>query len=154
MFRRPPKYVYIKHDDYRARYVGLTADHRQFFLTAPFVPAFGALIPGSGDGREFLALYIFDSKGNLLDAQIEDFGPRRTMDKAKSRERHAALLASLGNVNFCRIKLRPFEVERFGVTFGLIAQPPEEWGEGWSVSAMPGDYMSFSWPWRRGTYDT
>src|SRR5689334_9708150 len=64
MAKGPPKTVALAPDDYAARFVGRTADGRQFFLTHPFVPAVG------GDpGREFLALYLFDKDGALLEAR-------------------------------------------------------------------------------------
>ena len=50
--------------------------------------------------------------------------------------------------------MAPFRVERFGVEFGFIAQPPEGPGEDWSVIVEPGDYMCFWPPWTSGDYDT
>lgn len=149
MAKGPPKTVTLGHDDYSARYVGRTADGRQFFLTNPFVPA-----RGDNAGREFLALYSFDKNGTLLDAQIEDLGTRSELDKEAARARLAALLASLGPVKYRKIEVAPFEVERFGVQFGFIPQPPGEPGEDWSVIVEPGDYMCFWPPWTSGEYDT
>lgn len=149
MAKGPPKTVSLAHDDHHARFVGRTADGRQFFLTTPFVPAFG------GDaGREFVALYIFDKDGVLLDAQIEDLGTRAEMDEAAARARHAALLESLGPVKYRKIKVAPFKIERFGVVFGFIPQPPDEEIEDWSVIVEPGDVMCFWPPWTSGDYDT
>jgi hypothetical protein len=48
----------IDHDDYHAKYVGRTADGRQFFLTTPFEGAIGGR-----PGCEYLALFIFDRNG-------------------------------------------------------------------------------------------
>src|SRR4051794_17437970 len=128
MAKRAPKLIAINHDDYHARHVGRTADGRQFFLANPFLPAVG------GDpGREFLALYLFDEGGALLEAIIEDLGTRAALDEAAAASRRDAMLASLGAVKFRKIKVAPFRVERFGVEFGLIPQPPEEPGEDWSV---------------------
>jgi hypothetical protein len=149
MAKGPPKTVALAHDDYTARYVGRTADGRQFFLTNPFVPA-----GGGNPGREFLALYLFDKDGALLDAQIEDLGTRIELDEAAAGARQAALLESLGPVKYRKIKVAPFKVERFGVEFGFIPQPPEEPGEDWSVIVEPGNYMCFWPPWTSGDYDT
>jgi hypothetical protein len=149
MAKGPPKTVVLGHDDFSARYVGRTADGRQFFLTNPFIPAIG-----DDPGREFLALYLFDKDGALLDARIEDLGPRAELDEETARDRQAALLASLGEVTYRKIKVAPFRVERFGVEFGFIPQPPEEPGEDWSVIVEPGDYMCFWPPWTSGDYDT
>ncbi len=149
MPKGPPKTVALAHDEYTARFVGRTADGRQFFLTSPFVPAIGDTA-----GREFLALYLFDKDGGLLDAQIEDLGTRAELDEDAARARRASLLESLGAVKFRKIKVAPFRVERFGVEFGFIPQPPEEPGEDWSVIVEPGNYMCFWPPWTSGDYDT
>lgn len=149
MPKGPPKTVALSHDDYAARYVGRTSDGRQFFLTNPFVPAIG----GSA-GREFLALYLFDKDGALLDAQIEDLGTRSEVDEADARARQSALLEALGTVRFCKIKVAPFKLERSGVEFGFVPQPPEEPDEDWSVIVEPGNYMCFWPPWTSGEYDT
>jgi hypothetical protein len=149
MAKGPPKTVVLANDDYAAKYVGRTTDGRQLFLTNPFVPAIG------GDpGREFLALYLFDKDGALLDAQIEDLGTRAELDEAAAHARQAALLESLGAIKYRKIKVAPFKVERFGVEFGFIPQPPEEPGESWSVIVEPGNYMCFWPPWTTGDYDT
>jgi len=149
MAKGPPKTVALGHDDHSARYVGRTADGRQFFLTNPFVPAIGGI-----PGREFLALYLFDKDGALVDAQIEDLGARAHLDEDAARARQAALLESLGTVKYRKIKVAPFKVERFGVEFGFIPQPPEEAGDYWSVIVEPGNYMCFCPPWTSGDYDT
>jgi hypothetical protein len=149
MAKGPPKTVALANDDYTAKYVGRTADGRQFFLTNPFVAAIG-----DNPGCEFLALYLFDKEGRLLDAQIEDLGTRAELDEDAARGRQATLLESLGPVKYCKIKVAPFKVERFGVEFGFIPQPPEEPGEAWSVIVEPGNYMCFWPPWTSGDYDT
>jgi hypothetical protein len=149
MAKGAPKTVALAHDDYAARFVGRTVDGRQFFLTNPFVPAVGG-----HPGREFLALYLFDTDGALLDARIEDLGTRAELNEGAARARQAALLESLGPVKYRTIKVAPFKVERFGVEFGFIPQPPEEPGEDWSVIVEPGNYMCFWPPWTSGEYDT
>lgn len=148
MAKRPPKLVAVDNDDYHAEHVGRTADGRQFFLTTPFVPAVG------GPGREFIALYLFDPAGQLLEARIEDLGTRAELDEKSARAKHEAMLASLGPVVRQRITVAPFSVERFGVEFGFIPRPPEEPGEDWTVTVEPGDVMCFGPPWDRGWYET
>ena len=149
MAKGPPNQVAINHDDYVAEYVGHTKDGHQFFLTTPFVPAIG-----TDPGREFLALYVFDKAGNLQSATIDDLGPRATMDETASVARRDELLASLGEVKYRRITVVPFRIERFGIEFGFIPQPPEEPGDNWSVIVEPGNYMCFWPPWTTGDYDT
>ena len=151
MAKGPPKTVALDHDDYHAEYVGRTGDGRQFFLTTPFVPADEV---GSATGREFIALYIFDKAGKLESATIDDLGPRATLHDAARIGRRDELLASLGEIEYRRIKVAPFQVERFGVEFGFIPRPPEEPGDDWAVIVMPGDVMCFWPPWTSGEYDT
>jgi len=64
---KPPKLIAIDHDDYHAEFVGKTADGKQFFLTTPFVPA-----SPTNPGNEFVALYLFDKRGNLIEALIDE----------------------------------------------------------------------------------
>jgi len=150
MTKGPPKTITLDHDEYAAEYVGRTKDGQQFFLTTPFVPAEEV---GTATGREFIALYIFDKAGQLRSATIDDLGPRATMDEAARVARRDALLASLGAIEYRRIRMAPFRIEMFGVEFGFIARPPEE-GEDWRVTVEPGDYMCFWPPWTSGEYDT
>ncbi|RFC52026.1 MAG: hypothetical protein DVB22_001069 [Verrucomicrobia bacterium] len=144
-----PDLIAIEHDDHHAEHIGVLPDGRQFFLTTPFVPA-----RGSEQGGEFVALYLFSADGNLLDARIESFGPRSTLDEALRRRTYGQWLTDLGDVSFERIEIAPFSVDRFGTSFGLIAQPPEEEDDQWTVTCEPGNYMAFYEPWDSGDYDT
>ncbi|MFL5245561.1 MAG: hypothetical protein ACJ8FY_25985 [Gemmataceae bacterium] len=145
----PPAIIAVNNDDYHAKHVGRTADGHQFIVTTPFEPAFAGR-----DGSEFVALYLFDSKGKLLEAKIEDLGPRATLDEQKRRQVHDQWLHELGDVTYDRIEVAPFAVERFGTTFGLVLREPEEEGDPWAVEMQPGNYMAFFEPWDSGDYDT
>jgi len=135
-----PAKIAIDPDDHHAEFVGRTADGRQFFLTTPFEPG----------GSEFVALYLFDAMGTLIEAWIEEFGPRATMDMARRRKVHDDWLASLGEISIERIEIAPFSVERFGTTFGLIPREPDFE----AAEMMPGNFMCFFPPWDSGEYDT
>ena len=143
-----PKLIRINHDDYSAEYIGWTTDNRQFFLTTPFVPA-----RGDNSGGEFLALYIFDANGVLLEAKIDDLGTREQMDDDFRCSLRDTRLADLGEISFGDIEIAPFSVKKFGIEFGLIANAPQEPDEDWWVTAEPGDYMAFYPPYD-GDYDT
>ncbi|MFL6658967.1 MAG: hypothetical protein ACJ8GW_12895 [Massilia sp.] len=149
MVSKPPSLIAIDHDDYHAEHIGRTSDGRQFFLTLPFEPA------GSGSaGCEFVALYLFDEHGLLIEAKIDSLGPRATMDKNARQALYAQRLRELGEISFQRIEIAPFSVERFGTTFGLVLREPEEVDDPWAVEAQPGNYMAFFEPWGSGDYDT
>ena len=142
-----PSRIAIDPDDYHAEHVGHTADGRQFFLTAQFDPALG-----DHAGSEYLALYLFDAAGVLIEARIEDFGPRAKVDEEKIAQLHANWLKGLGRVKCKRITIAPFAVQRYGLDFGLIASQSED-GD-WSVELQPGNFMAFFEPWDSGVYDT
>ena len=144
-----PNIIAINNDDYHAKYVGRTTDGRQFILTAPFEPAIGGR-----KGSEFVALYLFDAAGKLLEAKIEDFGPRASLDDKKRREVRDRWLQELGDVTYDRIEVAPFAVERFGISFGLVLREPEDEEDPWAVEMQPGNYMAFFEPWDSGEYDT
>src|SRR5262245_15341659 len=107
MTDQAPKLIAIDHDDYHASHVGRTADGKQFFLTTPFVPA----IKGSA-GREFVALYLFARNGRFLETRIDDMGTRAELDEQRARSVFERRLAELGEVEFCRIEVQPFQLER------------------------------------------
>jgi hypothetical protein len=141
----------IAHDDHHASRIGRLEDVRQFFVTTPFVPALG-----SDAGREFVAVYLFDADGALLEARIDDLGPRAEVDEDAAHELLEKRTAELGELSYEDIEVQPFSVQRFGTTFGLIARPPDEDDDDdshWSVEMHPGNYMAFFEPWD-GDYDT
>ncbi len=146
---KPPKLIAIDHDDYRAEHVGRMPDGRQFFLTTPFEPA-----SEKSEGCEYVALYLFDKKGKLIDAKIDSFGPRESMNDDDRRWVYEARLQELGEVSFERIEVAPFSVERFDTVFGLVLRQPEDEDDVWAVEAQPGNYMAFFEPWDSGEYDT
>jgi hypothetical protein len=149
MNSQPPTLIAIDHDDYYAEYVGRTRDGRQFFITSPFIPALN-----DEPGREFLALYLFDRKGKFLEARIDDLGTRKDLDADRARSLRAKRLDELQPFDYGRIQVQPFQLERFGTTFGLVPRPPEDGQDGWWVELLPGNYMAFHEPWDSGEYDT
>jgi hypothetical protein len=106
------------------------------------------------DGCEFLALYLFDVNGKFIEARIDNLGPRANMDEDHRKRLQQQRLAELGSFNYGRIEVEPFEVERFGTTFGLVLRVPEDDEDVWCVEAQPGNYMAFFEPWDSGEYDT
>ncbi len=145
-----PKLIAIDYDGYHADLVGKTSDGRQFFITTPFE----ALQPGN----EFVALFLFDPAGKFLEAFIDEFGPRATMDHDARDAMIQQRVDQLGEFSLERIEIAPFQVERFGTQFGLIPNEREEDEDEddyrLTISLMPGDYMAFSEPWDSGDYDT
>lgn len=145
----PPDRIAINHDNDHAEHVGRTADGRQFFLTTPFEPS-----GRDREGGEFVALYVFDAAGRLIDARIDDCGPRAAMDHVRRRQIYDQRLRELGEVTFTRIEVAPFTVGHAGRDFGLVPRVPAAPGDVWAVEAQPGNYMAFFEPWDSGEYDT
>ena len=149
MPNQPPEKIAIDHDDYHAQHIGRTPDGRQFFLTTPFEPAMAGQ-----EGCEYVALFLFDSDGALVDSKIDSLGPRARMDRDAAKALYDERLRDMGNVEFTRIEVQPFVVEQFNRVFGLIARPPESDDDAWAVELQPGNYMAFFEPWDSGIYDT
>jgi hypothetical protein len=93
VFEVPPTLIAINHDDYHAKHVGRTAGGWQFFLTTPFVPAKAEVA-----GAEFVALYLFHAAGQLMEAVIDNFGPRATLDNDARRQVYERRLRELGRL--------------------------------------------------------
>lgn len=149
MTSQKPTKIAIDHDDYHAEHIGHTKSGDQFFLTTPFEPA----IAGKG-GCEYVALFIFDGDGNLKESKIDSFGPRGSFDAEECKAFYLSRLEELGEVEFCRIEVKPFSINKFGVDFGLITREPEDDEDEWAVELIPGNYMAFFEPWDSGEYDT
>lgn len=143
-----PDTILIKIDDFHAKHIGRTSDGLQFFLTTPFVPALGRT-PGS----EYIALFLFDTNGKLIDATIDDLGPRSALDRDAASILYQQRLESLGNVDFCDIRIAPFKIERFGIDFGMIPRECKDEDDEPAIEMQPGNYMAFFDPWD-GDYDT
>ena len=144
-----PARIAIDHDDDHANLIGKTADGRQFFITEPFEPTTPAQ-----PGNEFVALFLFDAEGRFLEAFIDAFGPRNTLDRAARDACVQRRLDQLGEARFGRIEIAPFQVERFGTQFGLIPNEPEDADDVLTISLMPGDFMALAAPGDSGEYDT
>jgi len=141
-----PTIIAIDHDDYQARHVGRLPDGRQFFLTEPFTFAVSGC-----PGRNFVALFLFDKRGRFVEARVDEVTAGNHAEYQSTFDRR---LAELGSVEYARIEVQPFAIQRFGLTFGLVPRPPEEGDDDWWVELQPGNYMAFSEPWDSGQYDT
>lgn len=144
----------IARDDYHARYVGRTKSGRQFFVTTPFV------FEPRGEGRNFVATFLFDQDGHLVADRIDEVGPRGdsgyppgNIDEGLVDETRRAHVAALDVAEFCDVEVAPFEIKRFGLSFGLIPRRDDEGEEDGWIEMLPGNYMAFHEPWD-GDYDT
>jgi hypothetical protein len=145
-----PTRIAINHNSFEAKHVGHTAGGGQFFLTRPFDPG----TADADDARDFVALYLFDEDGRFRKAEIDVFEEKDPGHSTAAKKVYRQRLQELGKAKFDRIEVEPFTVERFGLTFGLVAHAPTSSDDTWWVTAEPGDYMAFSPPWDLGEYDT
>ena len=163
----PPNRLIIPHDNYHGKYVGITESGDQFFITTPFT------FEGSScDNKEFVACYIFHQDGEIKKAEIEELGSRASiigqhqakilpgMTISKNQETEELIrkfLNELGEIAYKDISVAPFEINKFGVQFGLIPFPDDDDDdddeEEGTVILLPGNYMAFYSPWN-GDYDT
>ena len=141
-----PQTIALDPDDYHAKYVGRTADGRQFFITTHVDERCAV------HGHAFVAVYLFNAAGKLLEARIEDMGVYADLDGAGWGNMLEKRFGELGWTTPRRIVMMPFEVERFGLKFGLIARKRED--ARWIAEVQPGNPMAFFAPWDRGVYDT
>lgn len=141
-----PQLVLIAQDDYHAEHVGRTEDGLQFFVTPLFVPAFD-----DKPGNEFIAVFLFNDDGDLVESKVDELGPRLLLDLDKARALKQTRLDELGEKTFEDIVVKPFAVEHFGEMMGLL---PCKYEGRWAVELHPGNFMSFSAPWDSGEYDT
>jgi hypothetical protein len=146
----PPEIIAIDHDDYHASHVGHTGDDHQFFLTTPLVPP----IDDTTIRREFVALFLFDLQGRLIEARIDDVGSWDDFDEEYAQQVFEQRLRELGELEYGRIMVRPFQLQRYDTLFGLVTHAPRHKGDDWWVTLEPGDYMAFHEPWDSGIYDT
>lgn len=144
----PPDLIALDPDDYHAEYVGRTADGRQFFITTHVDPKCQI------HGHAFVAVYLFNVEGELLEAQIDDMGPYGTLDGEAWRRQAEQRFTELGLTVPRRIVMAPFTVERFGLRCGLIPRAPRDDGGKWWVEVQPGNNMAFTEPFHSGLYDT
>jgi len=97
---------------------------------------------------------LFGPDGHFLEARIDDLGTRAEVDEERARRIIEQRLTELGEFKFARIEVQPFQLERFGTTFGLMPRAPEEEDDSWWVTVEPGDYTAFHEPFDSGEYDT
>jgi len=145
-----PDRFWIVPDDYHAEWAGVTSDGIQFFATEPFQS--GSL--ANGTGCEYNAVFLWNEDGSFREARIDRLGPRSELEREERDRLFNQRIKELGDYEIKPIFVAPFQVEKFGVTFGLIYEYEVVEGEGYGyVELEPGNFMAFYHPWD-GRYDT
>jgi hypothetical protein len=60
--------------------------------------------------------------------------------------------SELGPVDYGRIEVQPFAIERSGTKFALVPRAPEHEDDGWWVEPQPVNYVAFHEPWDSGNH--
>src|SRR5207248_1676058 len=104
----PPELIALEPDDYHAKHVGRTADGRQFFITTHVDEKCQI------HGHAFVAVYLFNAAGKLLEANIDDMGERGALQGNAWGDMVEQRFGELGWTLRQRIVMAPFEVEHVG----------------------------------------
>jgi formate hydrogenlyase regulatory protein HycA len=162
-----PDTLLIPYEDFesgRFRHVGRYGGDNQFMGCVTYAyPKFYHTEETTSDGQAiwrehtncFAVLHRFDAAGRHLVTAVE-----RVVGSPDSGEwdwaKLEAMIVGLGQVEYCDIRVKPFQVEVGGVVYGLIyvCEWREEDGEQheW-VMFEPNDVM-FHPPWDSGEYST
>lgn len=114
------------------------------------------LVSDGTDTRDFVAVYLFDPQGNLINSEIIDRGLRSDPNKIPLEDVFDRVSKRIGVKRRTDFWVYPFSVAAFGQKFGLVVRERQE-GErdGFqAVDAMPGFTLMFYPPWIDGLYDT
>ena len=116
------------------------------------------------DTRDFVATYIFDADGRLIQHIIDDLGLRSGPSGKSAKSVIAEHKRLIGPIEPTDIWVSPFSVSAYGLEFGLIERKldPDDDPEyleklkedGPLVDAMPGHTLMFYPPWDEGLYDS
>lgn len=140
-------------DDHTDR-IGYTPDGRQFmaFATFAYSPPYAQLTPAqqaewASYRREYVVVHLFDGEGNYVSTNSWYAGTTASCEEAQIEAQLQQMLAALGEVRYGDIAVKPFQTQREGITFGLVADEPAQ-----QVWLLPNDLL-FMEPWQ-GEYYT
>jgi formate hydrogenlyase regulatory protein HycA len=144
-----PEQIRVKRmEDYHTHNIGKYENGNQFFGYGTFVFT-EMTIPENWEKyrREYAVLYLFDKDGNFKEAKYE-FAGTSDLLKFDTEEKIEEFISQLGEIEYCDIEIKPFEIEIDGFKFGLI---PNEESE--MIELQPSNTIAFGEPWD-GEYDT
>ena len=141
--------VHLIPDAFHLTHVGELHDGNYFWIDSQ-------VDSDGNDTRDFISVYIFDPKGNLIDSTIIDRGLRSNSDQIVLKDAFDRESKRIGMKRRTSFWAFPFSVAAFGLTFGLVVRDRQA-GEldGYqAVDALPGYTLMFYPPWSDGLYDT
>ena len=144
----PEKIPVERMEDYHTHHIGKYENGNQFFGYGTFV--FTEMpIPENWKKyrREYAVLYLFDKEGNFKEVKHEFAGTSDSL-KFDTEGKIEEFVSKLGEIEYCNIEIKPFEIDIDGFKFGLI---PNEESE--MIELQPSNTIAFGEPWD-GEYDT
>ena len=146
----PDKLPIMRMEDYHTHYLGRGDNGKLFWGYETFVyeKSFAEIKDWKKYRREYAVFHTFDSDGNYLATKYLFGGTTDICDYEKLENQIEEWVAELGDVEYCDIEVRLFQVVIDGFIFGLI--PNEEFE---SIDLQPSSVISFQEPWD-GEYDT
>lgn len=135
-------------DDHHLLHVGKTTQGNGYWITPQLVT--------EADGtRDFIAAYLFDTRGNNIFCKVVDLGIRNSPESNSPASAIRDLRRNIDAEETCEIWVKPFATSFYGHTFGLIVRDTEEDDcdpDEVVVDAMPGMTLMFHSPWTTCNY--
>jgi hypothetical protein len=130
-------------EDYHTHYLGKTLDGTLFWGYTTFIFPEG-YIPGAWESkrREYAILHLFDKAGTYLKTDYWYAGITAQIQPNATDQKLEEMVAKLGEITFCDIRVKLFQTELDGFVFGLIADEENE-----AVNLEPSSTISFMEPW-------
>ncbi|MFK7772968.1 MAG: hypothetical protein AB8F94_12555 [Saprospiraceae bacterium] len=146
----PEKIRVERIEDYHTHYIGKYNGENQFLGDQTFVFK-NNRIPEDDNWekyrREYIVIYLFDKVGNFLGIEYQFAGTTDSIqfDMGSKLEE---MVGELGEIEFCNIEVKPFQIEIDGSLFGLIPNKESE-----MIELQPSNTIAFGEPWD-GDYNT
>jgi len=136
-----------KKDDF-THFVGHTKEGLQFFGYEVYVFPNGVpSLDWKKHRKEYVVLFIFDDKGNLIKTNHHYAGTSFETSEVITRKKLEQMVDELGKVTYRSIDVKPFKSVIDGFIFGLIINREDQ-----TVDLEPSSILSFGDPWD-GDYD-
>lgn len=140
----PDKIPVERMEDYHTHHIGKYDNGNQFWGYGTFVFTERPISKGEDwekYRREYAVLYLFDKEGNFKEAKYEFAGTSDSL-KFDIETKIEEMISKLGEIEYCKIEVKLFEIEIDGFKFGLI---PDEASE--MIYLQPSSTIAFGEPW-------
>lgn len=147
----PEKIPIERIEDYHTHYLGKAEQALQFWGYVTFL---WKVLPKDFDGdwkdnrHEYAVLHLFDTEGNYLETRHWHGGTTNQVADSTLDSKLKNMISELGEVVYCDIEVKLFQIEMDGEVFGLV--PEDQYG---FIELQPNSTIAFSAPWD-GSYST